>query len=97
MAGSTEVVPYPNPCKVDCSEVTVNVEVREPGEAVRIQVFTTAYRKVSETALATLPVGVTPVKVALRDRKGGRLSNGVYYIRVIAGAGEAVGKLAVLR
>jgi hypothetical protein len=64
---------------------------------VRIQLFTTAYRKVAETVLTTLPAGVTPVRVVLRDMKGKRLSNGVYYLRVMTGDAESIGKLVVLR
>jgi len=80
-----------------CDEVSVNVSVANAGDVVRIQLFTTAYRKISETSLATLPLGVTPVKVALRDRKGRRLANGVYFLRVLNGDSEFVGKLLILR
>jgi len=90
-------VPYPNPCTGACDEVTVNVEVRESGETVRIRLFTTAYRKIAETAWNTLPTGVSPVKVSLRDSRGRRLANGLYHIRVVSGAGEAGGKLLILR
>jgi len=59
--------------------------------------FTTAYRKIGETVMTHLPVGVTPVSVVLRDKKGGALANGVYYIRVESGGSTSIGKLVVLR
>jgi len=77
--------------------VKVNVTVARAGDEVRIQLFTTAYRKISETVLTTLPVGVTPVSVVLRDKKGRLLSNGVYYIRVISGDTVSIGKLIILK
>jgi len=77
--------------------VKVNVTVARAGDEVRIQLFTTAYRKISETVLTSLPMGVTPVSVALRDMKGRTLSNGIYYIRVLSGGTVSIGKLVVLR
>jgi len=71
--------------------------VAKAGDSVRIQLFTTAYRKISETVLTALPAGVTPVQVVLRDRKGKLLSNGVYYIRVVSGEAVSIGKLVILR
>ena len=90
------MVPYPNPCVGTCDEVTVQVALSEPGPVV-LQLFTTAYRKISETTLTTLSVGVTPVKVALRDKKGEKLANGVYYLRVVSGGNASIGKVVVLR
>jgi hypothetical protein len=80
-----------------CDEVGLSVNVSRAGEPVRIQLFTTAYRKVAETVRTTLPVGVSPVKVVLRDMKGKRLSNGVYYVRLVTGDAESIGKLVVLK
>jgi len=77
--------------------VKVNVTVARAGDEVRIQLFTTAYRKISETTLTTLPVGVTPVSVVLRDKKGGALSNGVYYLRIITPQGVGIGKMIILK
>ena len=67
------------------------------GSEVRIQLFTTAYRKINEIVLRDLPAGISTVKLQLRDVKGKRLANGVYYVRVLAGRSEAIGKLVILR
>jgi hypothetical protein len=81
----------------DCREVTVNVTVIQAGEVVRIQIFTTAYRKVCETTMTTLPTGTTAVKVPLMDKQNRLLSNGCYYLVVTTNAGRSIGKLVVLR
>ena len=77
--------------------MTVDVTVAKAGDVVRIQLFTTAYRKINEIVLSSLPVGMTPVQLVLRDMKGKLLANGVYYIRVISGSAITIGKLMVLR
>ena len=71
--------------------------VTEAGERGMIQVFTTAYRKVNEMTLTALPVGVSPVKVSLRDKKGRLLSNGCYYLVLTTDNGRSIGKLIILR
>jgi hypothetical protein len=92
-----KVVLYPNPCQGGCDEVTVNVNVRQAGEAVRIQIFTTAYRKTAETVLREMPEGCRRVKLALRDSKGVLLANGLYHVVVTTPSGRAQGVIVILR
>jgi hypothetical protein len=80
-----------------CDEVSILIRVKSSADAVLIQLFTTAYRKVNEMVLRGLPVGFTPVQVPLMDRKRKTLSNGVYYLRVITPQGSVIRKLVVLK
>jgi len=70
-------------------------------ENVKLQVFTTAYRKILEKDLGPMQAGTGKQNwgtLELRDEKGSRLANGVYYIvcRTANGA-SATGKLLVLK
>jgi hypothetical protein len=86
---------YPNPVS-DGDEVYALL-IPGAGGPVIFQLFTTAYRKILETSLPSVPVGRQPVKIILRDSKGKALSNGLYYVRVITPGERAIAKLLVLR
>jgi hypothetical protein len=94
--GDIASYPYPNPC-THCGETNIKVWIASRSDVVRIQLFTTAYRKINEFVLTGLSVGFTPVKVPLRDKKGKMLADGVYYLRVITPQGSVIRKLLVLR
>jgi hypothetical protein len=78
---------------------TTNLMIRLASSAseVSIRLFTTAYRKVSETVLKDVPAGVHRVEISLRDPKGGMLANGCYHLVVVTPRGRAIGKLLILR
>ncbi|HVZ79371.1 MAG TPA: cellulase family glycosylhydrolase [bacterium] len=62
---------------------------------VRVQIFTTAFRKVREDAYSNLTYG--PVTLELRDAWGTPLASGLYYVAVQTKSGRSVGKLLILR
>jgi hypothetical protein len=88
------VVIYPNPAPGG----TVNILPPAYGgiSNVRIEIFTAAFRKVQDEVFTNIPSG-TAVTIALTDRMGSPLANGVYYIVVTTSRGRAIGKLMILR
>jgi hypothetical protein len=75
--------------------MTVRLNLDSPGP-VRVQVFTTAFRRVSEQVFPDISAGVTTLKVTLRDGRGARFANGLYHLRVTTGSRVALGKLLIL-
>lgn len=90
------MVPYPNPV-VGPGPVTLQITLSAPAEDVRVLIFTTGFRKVSEIHLGPLPAGVTPMVYDLRDRWGAALANGMYYVILRGVQGRVIGKLLVHR
>jgi hypothetical protein len=85
---------YPNP-----ADGTRPVLLRFPSTGTsegKIQIFTTAFRKVLE-----IPVhaqnGGTDLSFELKDSKGNLLASGLYYIVLINDQGKQILKLLVLR
>jgi hypothetical protein len=85
---------YPNPV----SGPTVNIlpPVYPGTSGIRVEMFTTAFRKVMDTTYPPVPSN-TVVVVALTGKGGHPLANGLYYILVTTSGGKATGKLLVLR
>jgi hypothetical protein len=88
------VVIYPNPAPGG------TVHVLPPAYAgfsnVRVEIFTTAFRKLQDMTFFNIPSGQA-VDITLADRFGSPLANGVYYIVVTTSRGRAIGKLMVIR
>ena len=85
---------YPNPAPGgDCQ---VQFTLGNSGD-IRFQLFTTAFRKMLDRPLGTLPAGVYNVNLDLKDEWGSRLANGIYYVVVSNGKKHAVGKLLVIK
>lgn len=76
------------------------VRVRPPAyyglSDVKIQVFTTAFRKVQENTYYQIPCG-TDCALALVDKWKKPLASGVYYVVVHTNTGRSIGKLLVVR
>jgi hypothetical protein len=89
-------IAYPNPLEGG-ETVMVSVPLGEDAESVLLQVFTTAYRKILEENLGSMPAGMNNVALTLRDSKGKPLANGVYYIVITTEKGRAIGKFVVIR
>jgi hypothetical protein len=85
---------YPNP--VTGPVVNILPAPYAAVSGVRVEVFTVAFRKVVDETFQPVPSG-TPLSLALTDRGGNRLSNGLYYVVVTTRGGKALGKLLVLR
>jgi hypothetical protein len=89
-----KIILYPNP-----SDGTRPVQIVLPltsPSAVKVQIFTTAFRKVQEKNYPSQPVGV-PVSLDLTDRGGVPLASGLYYVVVTMPQGRTIGKLLILR
>lgn len=63
---------------------------------VRVELFTTNFRKVQDETYPSLPAG-TAVTVSLTGKAGNPLANGVYYVVVTVNGQRTIGKLLVLR
>jgi hypothetical protein len=90
-----EAVLYPNP-----ADGTVPVKLHGLGLSgpsdVKVQVFTLSYRKVGERVFDRATPGAE-LELALVDRWGTNLANGLYYVVVSWNGGHWTGKLIVLR
>ena len=65
--------------------------------AVKVQLFTTAFRKVREDLYWNVAAGVMPATIVLKDHGGVPLASGLYYLVVNAGSHRSVGKILVIR
>jgi rhamnogalacturonan endolyase len=88
-------IPYPNP--VAGPTVTISFDLRDNSSWVKIEIFTTAFRKVKEVTLTDLPAGPQNISIPLTDNEGDPLANGLYYVVVANQQGRAIGKLLVLK
>ncbi len=91
---TTQVVLYPNPSN-GTQPLLIAVPLTAPAD-VKVQIFTTAFRKVQEKNYPSQPVGI-PVSITLNDREGTPLASGLYYVVVITPQGRSIGKLLILR
>ena len=83
-------VVYPNP-----SDGTKPVKVTVPYTDVKVQIFTTAFRKVAEKSFPPQSSGY--VDLDLTDNWGTKLASGLYYVVVTSPNGKKVGKLLLER
>lgn len=74
----------------------VGATVCEPVPSLKLQIFTTAYRKVIETDLGPREPGPLSVQVELRDLKGKPLANGAYYVVLSHESGSTLNKILIL-
>jgi len=101
--GSPTPVIYPNPSQG--GPVSIFVPGQGTGD-VKVEIFTTAFRKVQEAHFPNVPLGTSmnePV-IQLTDKWGNNLASGLYYVIVTVtpdGGGakyeRLVGKLLILR
>jgi hypothetical protein len=83
-SGITFIPPYPNPV---LGPGPLNIPIQAPGNATATwDVFTTAFRKVAWNSQALPANGL--LTWDLKDGKGGRVANGLYYIRLNIAAGQ---------
>ena len=91
---ATQVVLYPNPSN-GTEPLFIAIPLTTPAD-VKVQIFTTAFRKVQEKNYPNQPVGV-PVAIALTDRGGVPLASGLYYVVITWPQGRSIQKLLLLR
>jgi len=101
--GNPTPIIYPNPS--DGGPVQVLIPGQGIGN-VKVDIFTTAFRKVQEATFSNVPLGVmgTSVTIYLTDKSGNQLASGIYYVVVTVtpvGGGakyeRLVGKLLLLK
>jgi beta-glucanase (GH16 family) len=93
-SGPSEISIYPNP--VFGPTVNVLPPAYSGLSDVRVEIFTTAFRKVQDEAFPNLPPD-TAIEVQLKDNWGKPLADGLYYLVVLVDGGRSIGKLMVLR
>jgi len=91
---NTTVIIYPNP--VTGPTINVLPPAYEGTQAVRVEIFTLAFRRVVDETFPAVPNG-TAVAVELKDRWGRPLAEGVYYVVVTVDGRRSTGKLLILR
>jgi len=84
---------YPNPA-TNGGPVTLVVNL-DSASNVKIQIFTVAFRKVSDQTIFNVPSGTAKVPVRLVDLRGNALANGLYYIVVTANGKRWILKLLI--
>src|SRR5208282_1418148 len=87
---------FPNPVSGP-GPVSLQITLSAPASSVKIEIFTTAFRKVNQIDLSNVSAGVTTVPISLTGKGGTTLANGLYYVVVVAPQGRLVTKLLVLK
>lgn len=64
---------------------------------VDVKIFTTAFRMVDEVDFSQVPAGVARLPLALEDKWGTPLANGLYYLTVEGSGQRHILKLLILR
>jgi hypothetical protein len=86
---------YPNPAD-GTKPIHIHVQGIVGTADVRVEIFTTAFRKIQDVTFPKVPAG-TDVEISLVDRGGNHLANGLYYVRVQSNGGRQIIKLLILR
>ncbi|HTC19591.1 MAG TPA: hypothetical protein VK859_02010, partial [bacterium] len=87
---------YPNPV---FGPGPVNIQFILNGSVGRVtfKLFTTAFRKVHESALENVAGGLVQTQLEMVDDRGTPLANGLYYLVINAPQGQLIGKIIFLR
>ena len=85
---------YPNPAPGG----TVNIlpQAYAGISNVRVEIFTSAFRKVQDKTFENIPSGQS-VSISLTDRWGAPLASGIYYVVVTTSSGRSISKLLILK
>jgi hypothetical protein len=91
---TAKLVIYPNPSNGE------SVQVMPPAysgtASVKIQIFTTAFRKVQQKIYSPQVYGL-PLTLMPVDNQGSPLASGLYYVVVTVNNSRSIGKLLILR
>ena len=77
--------------------VRVQVNLQQPTSWLKIKVYSLAFRMVNEENFQNLPAGPNDLPLALADKGGGELANGLYYLEATTPQGHSMGKWLILR
>jgi len=84
---------YPNPSKGE--PINVIPAAYTGSSPIRVEIFTTAFRKVEKSDYPSQPCG--PVAVTMKDDWDNPLASGLYYVVITTKQGRSIGKLLLLR
>jgi hypothetical protein len=86
---------YPNPAD-GTKPINIHLDLTDTSN-VKVQIFTTAFRRIQEIPFPQQPVGID-VQINLTDKWGSPLASGLYYMVVtINNSQRLVGKLLIIR
>lgn len=95
LASATPLI-YPNPLK-DQGPVNLEVVLSKPQDSLSVKVFTTAFRKVYEDKVQSVPGGMFLYGLDPSRFKGAAGANGLYYVVITTPSNRWVLKLLVTR
>jgi hypothetical protein len=84
---------YPNPATSGQVKIQLNLTATSD---VKLQVYTTAYRKVRDVTIPTVAAG-TDVNLDLVDKANATLADGLYYVVLTTNQGKSILKLLIMR
>jgi len=87
---------YPNPVRDD-SPAELQIPLNQPQDYLTVKVFTTAFRKVYEDMVKTLPSGVFTYGLDTTRFDGGAAANGLYYVVITTPSNRWTSKLLILK
>lgn len=93
--GRSVPVIYPNPSD-GTKSIILTLPLGTIGE-VKIKIFTNGFRKIAEYSIQDASLSGGFISLALRDKGGAELSNGLYYIAVETNRGRYIAKWLVLK
>lgn len=89
-------VSYPNPV-TGPGPIHVQVILQQPVSWLNLKVFTLSFRMVNEEKFQNLPAGPNDFPLAMTDKWGRELANGLYYLEAIIPQGQTMGKWLILK
>lgn len=87
---------YPNPVR-DNGAAELQVPLGQPQDYLTVKVFTTAFRKVYEDTVKTVPAGVFLYGLDTTHFEGGVAANGLYYVVITTPSNRWISKLLILK
>lgn len=87
---------YPNPVRDD-SPVELQIPLSQAQDYLTVKVFTTAFRKVYEDTVKTVPAGVFLYGLDTTRFEGGAAANGLYYVVITTPSNRWISKLLILK
>lgn len=94
--GNPRPIFYPNPIRGD-GPANLQIAFNQAQDHVGIKVYTTAFRKVYEDNIRSVPQGTFLYDLEVNNFKGGRASNGLYYLEVTTPSNRWVIKLLIFK
>ena len=88
---------FPNPITGLGQPAQAQIYFKNSAHYGRLELFTVNFRKVEEIFIGDVNPGTITVSLSLTDSGGINLANGLYYLVAKDSAGQAVGKMLILR